>query len=324
METNQVNTTAFQLVDAFTAAPFNGNQAGVVLDATGLNDKQMQRIAREINASETSFIFPRGDGRPALIRWFTPGCEVVFCGHATLAATHALAERVWAVEQQSPEDLPTRRRAGFEISFESSAGLLELRSDIVPDQPDVPLWWLRMPAPAMSPANLARLRTCELLGLTTDDLWPGQPMLRTRDADVIILIKSWHKLIELRPRMVELAEWSRRNGDIRGWCVSTPDTQNAAIHVASRFFAPAAGVPEDPVTGSVHGPLAALLAQAELVTLIDGAALLQCHQAVPGDRGGLVFARVAKTDQPSQPWRVMIGGQCQTTLRGEIRIPPRE
>jgi trans-2,3-dihydro-3-hydroxyanthranilate isomerase len=311
----------FQLVDAFTAAPFNGNQAGVVLDATGLSARQMQRIAREVNASETAFIFPRDDGPSPLIRWFTPGCEVGFCGHATLAAAHALAERAWAAGQHSPEDLPMRPRSGVELSFASAAGCLELRSDIVPDQPDVPLWWLKMPPPALSPANLARLKTCELLGLTTDDLWPGQPMTRTRDDDVIVLIRSWQRLIELRPNPTGLAEWSRRNGNIRGWCVATPDTQNAAIHVASRFFAPAAGVAEDPVTGSVHGPLAAMLVRADMVAVNDGRALLRCHQAIPGDRGGLVFALV-ETDG-AEP-RVTIGGQCQTTLRGSLRTPAGE
>src|SRR5258706_3203685 len=78
-------------IDGFTSQPFGGNPAGVVLDASGLSDAQMQAIAKEMNASETAFLTPSKTADYRL-RWFTPGEEVTFCGHATVATGHALCE----------------------------------------------------------------------------------------------------------------------------------------------------------------------------------------------------------------------------------------
>jgi PhzF family phenazine biosynthesis protein len=79
-------------IDAFTKTPFQGNPAGVVLRAEGFTSEQMQRIAREMNLSETAFVVKRRDGRIFSVRFFTPGKEVNLCGHATIATFHALAE----------------------------------------------------------------------------------------------------------------------------------------------------------------------------------------------------------------------------------------
>src|SRR6266404_6667615 len=83
----------FRLVDAFALSPYSGNVAGVILTADGLTDRQMQLIAAEFNASETTFILPATRPDAAVrFRWFSPGCEVNFCGHATLGGVHALLE----------------------------------------------------------------------------------------------------------------------------------------------------------------------------------------------------------------------------------------
>jgi PhzF family phenazine biosynthesis protein len=80
-------------VDAFTDRAFTGNPAAVLLNASGLSDEQLQLIAREMNLSETAFVFPATDSTHDLeLRWFTPTKEVNLCGHATIATFHALAE----------------------------------------------------------------------------------------------------------------------------------------------------------------------------------------------------------------------------------------
>ena len=87
-----MKTLEYSVVDAFTSQPFQGNPAAVVLGGDALTDAAMQRIAAEFNLSETVFVLPRSDGdagRGVRLRWFTPQCEVSFCGHATLAAVHA-------------------------------------------------------------------------------------------------------------------------------------------------------------------------------------------------------------------------------------------
>jgi PhzF family phenazine biosynthesis protein len=299
------DTLSFHLVDAFAAGPYAGNPAGVVLGADALDDRQMRAIAREVNASETAFVASGASGAAPRLRWFTPATEVSFCGHATLAAAHVL-----------------RGMAGGDcnaLRFATSAGELTLAWESLPDQPDG-LWWLDMPAPGLRGDNTNPMRTCELLGIALEDLEPGVPIMRTRDDDLILVVQSWNRLQQLAPRMHELGQWSARHR-IRGICVATRNTLSKSIQVHSRFFAPAAGVPEDPVTGSVHGPLAALLVIHQLVPAVGGRAALNCLQGEPGGRGGMVRALVERT---AGSYRVRIGGACATTISGVVRRPQLE
>lgn len=301
----------FRLVDAFADGPYAGNPAGVVLEADPLDEGQMQAIAREVNASETVFILRANDlHRPTQLRWFTPRAEVGFCGHATLAAAHALHEAGCLDAALSKSDA--------KIAFESAAGTLELHPESIPGDATA-LWWLRLPDPAMQPARVNPLKACELLGMNIDDLDPAIPLMRTRDDDLILVIRSWQRLVELRPNFSELASWSEQNG-IRGLCVATTATLSASINVQSRFFAPALGINEDPVTGSVHGPLAVLMVVNGLVPTASGRSAVNCIQGEPGGRTGLVRALV---ESVGEAYNVSIAGRCHTTIRGEIRIPGR-
>src|SRR5512140_1608530 len=118
----------FRLVDAFALSPYSGNVAGVILDAAGLTDRQMQAIAAEFNASETTFILPPTVRDAAVrFRWFTPGCEVGFCGHATLGGAHALFE--------SGRFSAAMAEPGTILPIETKAGILTVRTEKHP-QPD--------------------------------------------------------------------------------------------------------------------------------------------------------------------------------------------
>ena len=303
-------TREFRLVDAFAEQPYRGNPAGVVLDADGLSDTQMQRIAREINASETSFLTRLNDlHRLPRLRWFTPATEVQFCGHATLAAAHALADS-GALTQILARPEPC-------VTFESAAGELRLYPERLPPPHNQFVWWLQMPDPRLEPDHTNPLRTCDLLGITLDDLAPALPPARTRDNDVIFMITSWQRLMELSPNFAALAEWCQQS-NIRGVCVATTATLSESTSVHSRFFAPAVGINEDPVTGSVHGPLAALLVRHGAVPSVAGLAGLMCLQG-RGERIGVVRARVQTT---ATGCSVRIGGVCHTTVSGTVRVPP--
>lgn len=308
-----MKTVAFRMVDAFAEKPFMGNPAGVVLDADGLSTEQMQTIAREVNASETSFLTGLNNPHaPPRLRWFTPQVEAGFCGHATLAAAHAwydFAGRSWLAKRDNV------------VRFESAAGLLELRGEVLPEREESPLWWLAMPEPRLTPETSNLAKTCECLGITEAELEPGMPVMRTRDDDVILFVKAWSRLAELRPRMGELGDWQKRNG-IRGHCVSCLETLSDSVDVCSRFFAPAVGIPEDPVTGSMHGPLAVLLVASEQAPLVDGRAALTCVQGEPGGRTGLIRAVVEqRAGGEAGGYRVFVGGMTQTIVRGEMRVP---
>jgi PhzF family phenazine biosynthesis protein len=282
----------------------------VLLAADGLTDAQMQLVAREVNASETAFLTGGNDlHRPPRLRWFTPAAEVGFCGHATLATAHAWAEALGYSQFIGAGSKP--------LEFDSAAGRLTLRAEVVPEREDSPLWWLTMPDPSLKPDNTNPMRTCELLGIRMDDLEPAAPIMRTRDDDVILLLKSWQTLVEMKPNQHALGDWSGRHG-IRGLCCSTLKTLSESVNVASRFFAPAAGIPEDPVTGSIHGPLAVFLVVNQLVSLSGGRASLTCVQGEPGGRTGLLRVLV---ESSGSGYRVFVGGMCHTTISGEIRLP---
>jgi trans-2,3-dihydro-3-hydroxyanthranilate isomerase len=269
----------------------------------------MQRIAGEIHASETAFLSRANDlHRPTRIRWFTPATEVGFCGHATLAAAHALYDAACLGGLSRPDS---------SLILDSAAGELRLQAEIQPGPQAGPIWWLEMPDPALKADHTDPVRTCELLGISVDDLDAARPVMRSRDDDVILIMRRWQTLMDMQPDFAALARWCEGN-HIRGVCVATTTALAPSIDVHSRFFAPAVGVNEDPVTGSVHGPLAVYLVVNGLVSGVGGRAALLCAQGRPADRSGLVRALVEETPRGH---RVRVGGQCFTTLRGELRVP---
>lgn len=300
----------FCLVDAFAERPFQGNAAGVVFNADALSESQMQRIAREVNVSETAFISRANDlHRPTRIRWFTPTVEVGFCGHATLATAHALHDTGCLAGVTLSADAP--------LVLDSAAGELRLTAEPLTDAESQLIWWLDMPVGELKPDHTNPLKTCELLDISIDELDAALPVMRTRDNDLIMFVRTWQTLTSVKPRFDELGRWCERH-DIRGICVATTNTVADSLSVQSRFFAPAAGINEDPVTGSVHGPLATYLVINGLVGSAGNRSALFCAQGTPGDRSGLVRALVEST---AKGYRVRVGGLCFTTIEGEIRVP---
>jgi PhzF family phenazine biosynthesis protein len=122
-------------------------------------------------------------------------------------------------------------------------------------------------------------------------------------------------LNDIRPDFDRLTGWMAGER-LRGVSVATVHTLTPSIHVQSRFFAPTFGVREDPVTGSVHGPLAAYLFQNRRIAVHDGIAGLSCVQGVPGGRAGLVHALVCANDTGAT--RVRIAGQAVTVMAGTL------
>lgn len=256
-------------IDAFTSRPFRGNPAAVCL-LDGERDAQwMQDVAAEMNLSETAYLLRRGDGDWSL-RWFTPGAEVALCGHATLASAHAL----W--EEQLLGANETAR-------FQTKSGLLtaERRGDLIElDFPATPE--RRTDAPA---------GLLESLGIS-DAMYVGRT-----DFDYLVEVPDEEILRGLNPDHALL-----RNIPVRGVIV-TSRSSTPEFDFVSRWFGPAVGVEEDPVTGSSHCCLAPYwaprLGRNELVG----------WQA--SKRGGSVRVRLDGD-------RVKLGGHAVTVLRGEL------
>ena len=254
-------------VDAFTDRPFAGNPAAVCLLPAAAETEWMQDVAREMNLSETAFLVPQSDGFG--LRWFTPAVEIDLCGHATLASAHVLWE-------------DGRLPASTQARFHTRSGLLT--ADRSGD-------WIELdfPAtraePAQAPAGLNAA-----IGIT--------PRFVGRSRFDYLLEVDGEEIVRgCKPDFGALARV-----DARGVIV-TSRAAASSYDFVSRFFAPRAGVNEDPVTGSAHCALApywtAKLGRPELVG----------YQA--SARGGTVRVRLRDD-------RVILGGQAVTVLRGTL------
>ena len=203
-------------VDAFTSEPFGGNPAAVCLLPSARDEQWMQRVAAEMNLSETAFLVRRPDGFD--LRWFTPVIEVALCGHATLASAHALWEN---------GDVPR----GEIARFHTKSGVLtaEQQGDWIE---------LNFPATEAQPAD-APAGLIAALGVTPRFVGKSK-------FDYLVEVASEDEVRNARPDFVAL-----RALPVRGIMI-TSGASTAGLDFVSRFFAPGSGVDEDPVTGSAH------------------------------------------------------------------------
>jgi len=221
-------------IDAFTDAPFAGNPAAVcLLDGAKVDDTWMQRVAAEMNLSETAFVDRRDDDWS--LRWFTPTVEIALCGHATLATAHVMLEEGILTAGGTAR---FHTRSGV-LSASQTGNLIELDFPATATEPTSPPDGL-IEALGMHPMHVARSKFDYLVQLATED-------------DVRALMPDFAML--------------RRLG-VRGVIV-TSRSATPGFDFVSRFFAPGSGIDEDPVTGSAHCALApywaAKLGRAELV-----------------------------------------------------------
>jgi predicted PhzF superfamily epimerase YddE/YHI9 len=207
---------SIRVVDAFAEKPFAGNPAAVVFLDAPRDDAWRADVAAEFNLSETAFV--EAEGAAFRLRWFTPVVEVALCGHATLAAAHALWE-------------DGRVPAGREIRFETKSGTLTARRDgewIVLDFPSLPVRAAKPP-----PGLLAALA--------------DTPIALAENDGVFLLEMDSEETV--RRAAPDLAKW---NDLTKKGLVLTAPARRKTYDVVSRCFFPADGIPEDPVTGSAH------------------------------------------------------------------------
>ena len=291
------------VVDAFTHSPFQGNPAAVVHGGDDLTDAAKQRIAAEFNLSETVFILrPTAHlTQPTVrLRWFTPQCEVSFCGHATLAAVHVFCESSGGTSMQ--------------LNVECAAGNLVVK--IEPVSARGQRYWLAMPPAELREADVPRDRLDAALRLPAGE-HQVCPLVRTRDNDLILLLSAGRTVTELVPDMAALERLSREHG-IRGVSVASPDSGGPQIACISRFFAPAAGIGEDPVTGSVHGPLATLLIRNGVVPPTEPDRWSFCCRQLPAN--GRVGTIDVRAESRGEELAVEVGGACVTVMKGQLSI----
>jgi PhzF family phenazine biosynthesis protein len=262
-----MKTLTMYQVDAFADRLFAGNPAAVCVLEEWLDDALMQQIALENNLSETAFVIPHGDD--FAIRWFTPAVEVALCGHATLASGYVLFEELGYAKD--------------EIAFHS------LHRGVLKVSRKGDFYYLDFPADMPQP--VAMLPEIEAgIGTTVLELHKGT-------SDLLAVVKDEPTLRSLNPDFAKI-----KSLGIRGLIVTSEGDSKDFV---SRFFAPSAGVNEDPVTGSAHTILIPFWANRLGKTSMEASQLSQ--------RGGNLSCE-------SLGERVSIGGQAQLYLKGEIRI----
>lgn len=291
-------------VDAFTRTPFSGNPAGIVLDADHLDSKTMQKIANEMNLSETAFILkPTSPEADLKIRWFTPSQEVGLCGHATIAAFHVLAE-------EGRYDLEIGEAQSFVL--ETKSGNLMVDVEWLNHHPYIKF---ALPIPKFFPYPGDITSLCGALGISEVELSQKVRPMITDTNYCFIPITHFDSLKTIDPNSTLLAKLDELY-DLKGFAVVTMDTGDKNIDWHMRFFAPGLGVFEDPVTGSANGPMAAYLYLNGLVDTTKNYFEFKAEQGHFVNRTGLVDV-VLKTDEKGIK-EIQICGEAVTVMDANL------
>lgn len=274
-------TFRFVIADVFTDVPLAGNQLAVFTDAREIPEERLQPLAREINFSETVFVYPAAEDGHARIRIFTPNGELPFAGHPILGTAFVLAQ---------PMQLE-------EIRLETGSGLVPVRLDR--DGPQVVFGWMRQPEPTWEPFERVE-ELCRILGASSTHL-PVE-LYRQGPGHVLVELASADEVAALAPDLGVLARFMDE-----GAAVFAQDGDRWKM----RVFVPAFGVPEDPATGSAAGPVALHLARHGRIGFGDE---IEIRQGVEIGRPSTLHA-VARS-----PEEIDVGGSAVVVARGEFRL----
>ena len=281
-----MQTYRYVVVDVFTDRPLAGNQLAVFTDARGLEDEAMQALAREVNFSESTFVFPPEEGGHARIRIFTPLVELPFAGHPTLGTAFVLAGPL-----QTPE-----------LRLETARGIVPVRLER--EENRLVFGRMEQPIPSVQPYE-AEEELLPALGVAGSEL-PVE-LYDNGMRHVFVSLRSEEEVAGLRPDLARL----ELPPDLGINCFAGSGTR-----WKTRMFAPGGGVAEDPATGSAAGPLALHLARHGRIAFGDE---IEISQGVEIGRPSTLFARVDGSAEAVE--RVEVGGSAVTVARGEFRLP---
>nr|WP_082193353.1 PhzF family isomerase [Bacillus rubiinfantis] len=290
-------------IDSFTKEKLTGNPAGVITNADGLTANEMQKIARELNNSETAFIFSsKNNMYDVHVRFFTPVSEVPICGHATIAAHYARA-----IEN----NLESCR-----IYQKTGAGILPV--DIIKEQSDYRIVMTQGKIEFGDIINgIHKESLLSSLNISDKDLLENYPIqiVSTGHSKVMIGIKSLECLNTLQPNFNGLVNLSSIIC-CNGYYVFTINTQDSDPLVHGRMFSPAIGINEDPVTGNANGPLGAYLVQHQLVSHNNSLFTFKAIQGEALKRPGTIEVEVKI--EKNEPEEVKVSGNAVIVFKSEL------
>jgi trans-2,3-dihydro-3-hydroxyanthranilate isomerase len=299
----------FYQADVFSAQPFGGNPVAVFPDAQGLNDDQLQQIAREMNLSETVFVFPPTDPAAVVrLRIFTPTQEIPFAGHPVVGTFYVLAQLGLVATPEPVTRVVQECNIGlYPVELHTKDGQV---TRVVMTQPE--------------PQFLERIEGAEdlykvasALGLPkyviAEAKWPLE-VVSTGLPVLIVPVRTLTAVRSIKPDASAITDLCGRIG-ANGIMVFTTVTVEPSATVHARMFAPAIGILEDPATGSAGGALGAYLVQNGVVDVGPTTELL-IEQGYEMERPSNILVRVVSDDDAIQS--VKVGGQCVMVVEGTL------
>ncbi len=303
-------TYEFHQLDVFTDTPLTGNALAVFPEADGLDDETMQAIAREMNLSETTFVFPSSKATKR-VRIYTPESELPLAGHPTIGTWWLLAE-LGAVEMP-----PT---GTHRITQETGAGVLPVDIELEDGKPTKVVMLQPLPEFGKSSDDSAQLGAA--LGADGNAVLdhPAPQVVATALPQLMVPMSSSEILGSL-PRGgggPELAQLLRQLGTDCAMCYVMRTTEPKPV-AHCRMFAPGLGVPEDPATGSAAGALGSYLVWHNVLRPQDGVCSFAVEQGVEIDRPSLIDVEIV-VGNGGEITEVRVGGKAITVLKGELSI----
>ncbi len=285
-------------IDVFTDIPYSGNQLAVFPDADGLNTEQMQKLANEINYSETTFIFNSSDSEADFeIRIFTLKFELPFAGHPILGTAYSIMNifDIW----------PKKRNI---LKLKTKVGIipLEKRNGII---------WMTQKEPGFFDQYTNKKEIADLVGLLPEDISDNLPIeeVSTGINMLIIPVKNLSAIQRANGHVNNLNKFFKNKDSLAPY-LFTLETMNAEAKVHTRFFAPHLGIIEDAATGAAAGPLTAYLLKYDI---FDKSFEIQNEQGIEMGRASKILM---KGELKDNKYLIKIGGACAYVGRGEFTI----
>lgn len=287
-------------LDVFTATKYGGNQLAVFPDATDINPNLFQKIARELNLSETVFLFPPKDDAPHHMRIFTPMTELPTAGHPTIGTAHYLADK-----------LPDKT-GSQSIFLDQKVGRIEVEVAFIDEKVD--LITMHQPLPTFGPThNNKRADLAELLMLSTEDI-DDLPIQEVSCGNNTLIIPLKTKAALARAK-VRSDVWDRVREKVNKSMIYAFTMHGVSGgDVQGRMFGPEVGIPEDPATGSANGPLMSYLTKHKIL----GPSVISLQGYEMGRPSQLHLG--SATDDAGNITDITVGGRCVYTGTGESFI----
>jgi len=295
----------YHLVDVFTDQPFGGNQLAVFTSGQHITPEQMQRIARELNLSESSFVLPAKDANSDFwVRIFTPGMEIPMAGHPTVGTAFVLAREGFI-------DTPTDD-GEVTVKFEEGVGIIPVTLRFENGEPT--LITMQQPLPTFGEVVPDRAKIAEMLSLGEADLDANYPIQEV-SCGVPFLYIPIKNLDAMRRVKLRLDVWEERlkTASAPHVFTFTPETALPGSTVHSRMFAPTMGISEDPATGAASGPLGAYLVKYGIAK--GSPAQIISEQGFEMGRPSLIHITIEHSGV-DQITRVLVGGQSAAVGEG--------